>query len=415
MSRKQRRARTGSGIKLAAWAATLSFVAACADLGEGSLGPASEDWADEDALVDEGIPDPDSDPGTGAPVDDPDPAPADDPCLEFDDCPETDGGSDPDGIAEDVGADDGAANDTITTSTPKYDAGDVLLVLAYAKLRKHPNKDAGTVDVHTGGGAHGGHPKGTVPPGQEVVVLGAIPTNKYYKVKYKSHPGWMHRNKLELFDTSVHPVKFARRWAVRNAFFMHQLRRARWNKDGLSSSTNCAPTSLAMAAKIFGYSTPGKTIEQSIHEARLKYDPAPLCEAGKYCGTSRAEIRLAAQKMGFHVKTLNEAGDTEYRMQRIDKALANKHVMQLEGWAGSKYRARMTEAYRNSNIAWVNDRVYTYGDDPEEYHSILVVSRLANGKYLVADPLSEVGMVTMNRATLKSYFSRWGGTGNVVW
>ena len=75
----------------------------------------------------------------------------------------------------------------------------------------------------------------------------------------------------------------------------------------------------------------------------------------------------------------------------------------------------MTTAYRNSGIEWVRNRVYTYGDDPREYHSILVVSRLANGKYLVADPLSEVGMVTMNRATLKSYFSRWGGTGNVVW
>ena len=36
------------------------------------------------------------------------------------------------------------------------------------------------------------------------------------------------------------------------------------------------------------------------------------------------------------------------------------------------------------------------------------------GKYLVADPISEAGVVTMSRAQLKAFFTRWGGTGTAV-
>ncbi|MBW2527221.1 MAG: hypothetical protein JRI23_23775 [Deltaproteobacteria bacterium] len=387
MNQRQRRPIRRSPLAWTVWAAALLLLAGCGDGSVGDSDPVADGWTEPST------PEPQDTEGTGFPVDDPDPYPADDPCQDDDDCPDPDG----------------------DTWTPEYGEGDVLLVLAYTKLRKQPNNQAAAVAVHTNGGAHGGHPSGMVPPGQEVVVLADPPTNKYYRVEYRDRAGWIHKKKVELFDSSVHPVRFARRAAVRNAFFMHQLRRARWNKDGLASNSNCAPTSLAMAAKIFGHGTAGKTVEQSIHEARLKYDPAPLCESGNDCGTNRYEIRTAAQKLGFRVKTLEQVGDTEDRMQRIDQALANKKVVQLEGWAGKAYRDRMTEAYRNSADSWVQNRVYTYGDEPEEYHSILVVSRLDSGKYLVADPLSEVGMVTMNRATLKAYFKRWGGSGNVVW
>jgi len=412
MSRKRRHAGIGNTVKLAGWAVALSLLAACAG--------APDDWTDEDALSDDGVtslsviddwePAPGMDSSVGTPVDDPDPVPGDDPCIEQDDCspPPPDEGS------TDEGSGGGAPAEPAPTqgSTPEYAVNAVLLTLTYAPLRKHPDSQAETVGVHVNGGAHGGHPKGRVPPGQAVTVLDAAPTNGFYKVEYLNHEGWIHGNKLTLFDTTVHPVKFARRSGVRNAFFMHQLRRTRWNKDGPSSSANCAPTSLAMAAKIFGHGTPAKTIEQSIHEARRQYDPAPLCEG---CSTSRSDIRNAAQKLGLHVKTLNAVGSVEYRMDRIDQALGNKHVVVLEGYPGAMYRERMTEAYRNSDNEWIQNRAYTYGDEPDEYHSILVVSRLNNGKYLVADPLSEVGMVTMSREILKSFFKRWGGTGNVVW
>ena len=43
------------------------------------------------------------------------------------------------------------------------------------------------------------------------------------------------------------------------------------------------------------------------------------------------------------------------------------------------------------------------------------VSQLVRrGKYLVADPISEVGMLTVSRAQLKSFIKYWGGTGNAL-
>lgn len=415
--------RVATSLQRAFAAAAVVLLGACVGAAEDS---ADETWGRDDRAgsVESEVPMPGGDGGglpsddeaeppaagddeaVGGVVEEPDPEPGDDPCLEHDDCP-----TPPDSGTGDDGGDE--PQDEVDPPPPAdYVAGDVLLTLTYAPLRKQPDNQAGTADVHLNGGAHGGHPKGTVPPGQEVTVRATSPTNHFVPVAYRGHEGWIHRNKLILLETSVHPVTFARRSSVRNAFFMHQLRRARWNKDGPGSSANCAPTSLAMAAKIFGHGEPGKTIEQSIHEARRQYDPAPLCES---CATSRADIRTAAQKLGLNVHTLEAVGNVESRMDRIDQALGNKRLVVLEGYAGQAYRDRMTEAYRNADNAWVRDRIYTYGDEPGEYHSILVVSRLDSGKYLVADPLSEVGMVTMSRAALKSFFSRWGGTGNVVW
>lgn len=428
MAPKRREVGTGRTTRLAALTLLLPLLAGCLSGAEESLGESSEGWSEEGYLVgdratppdvtDDGEPADGTDSPVGSEIDDPEPESNDDPCAGLDDCSPPPADDSPDENAETAPSDDGSQGAAPVEPAPgdepptELQIGDRLLTLSYAALRKQPDSQAQTVDVHMNGGAHGGHPPGTVPPGQKVRLLESAPSNGFFRVRYDGREGWIHRNKLVAVDTTVAPVKFARRADVRNAFFMHQLQRGRWNKDGPSSSANCAPTSLAMAAKIFGHATPARTIEQGIHEARRQYDPAPLCES---CGTSRSDIRQAALQLGMQVRTLNPGGDVEWRMDRIDAALANKHVVVLEGWAGAKYRQRMTAAYRASSNEWVQGRVYTYGDESEEYHSILVVSRLADGKYLVADPLSEVGMVTMGRATLKSFFDRWGGTGNVVW
>jgi len=383
----------------------------CLDGWIGDAGP--------DALLpDEGIPAPDD--GVGELIDDADPNPGYDPCLEDDICPEDDGGEGGAGGSGTTGEGgapgQGGAGGGKTSEpehepppTGKYEQGDLLLVLKYAKFRKQPNNAAGTKPIHPNGGAHGGHPKGTIPPGQVVTVTSAPFTNGYYKVAYKGYQGWVHKTKLYLVDVNMHPVKFARQAAVRDAFFMHQIKRAKWNKDGPYSSANCAPTSLAMAAKIFDLATRGRTIENGIHEARNAYN-APSDES---IGTNRAQIRYGAKQLGFSVKELGtNLASASDEMNRIDKHLGWNRVVVLEGQAngsqGAAYRNRMTQAYHNQGVT--NAYYYYQGR-----HSILVVAKMPNGNYVVADPLSEVGMVTLSRPQLKSFFKYWGGTGNVLY
>ncbi len=95
-------------------------------------------------------------------------------------------------------------------------------------------------------------------------------------------------------------------------------------------------------------------------------------------------------------------------MDRLDKQLGWNRTVVLEGKPGTKYRNRMTEAYA---AAGLKSSSYYYTGT----HSILAVAHLDNGEYLVADPLSEVGMVTMSRKRLKSFISQWGGTGTSVY
>ena len=164
-----------------------------------------------------------------------------------------------------------------------------------------------------------------------------------------------------------------------------------------------------MAAKIFDIAKRGRTIEHGIHEARNSYN-APANES---IGTTRAQIRIGAKKLGFSVKELGTNLPTANdEMDRLNKHLGWNRVVQLEGQAlgskGAAYRNRMTQAYHAHGLSGTS---YYY----QGRHSILVVAHLPSGSYLVADPLSEVGMITMTRAQLKSFFKYWGGTGNVLY
>ena len=47
-------------------------------------------------------------------------------------------------------------------------------------------------------------------------------------------------------------------------------------------------------------------------------------------------------------------------------------------------------------------------------HAIVVIGKDASSRYIVGDPLSEVGFVPMTAGPMKDFFTRWGGTGNAV-
>jgi hypothetical protein len=403
-------------MKRALLAAMIWTLAGCANGWIGDSGAEADQWGNDGS---ESV---DLDPApydeVGELLDDTDPTPGYDPCLDDDICPddETDPEEDGAGGASTEGGEGGedgvggagTETDPPPTTTGKYQAGDLLLVLKYAPLRKEPKTGSGVKSVHTNGGVHGGHPKGTVPPGQQVRMLNQPRTNGYYKVEYKGYNGWIYGKKLALVDEGIHPVKFARRAAVRDAFFMHQIKRSKWNKDGPSSSANCAPTSLAMAAKIFDVATRGRTIERGIHEARDSYNAS----TNESIGTNRAQIRQGAKTLGFTVHELaTNLPSASDEMNRLDKQLGWNRVVVLEGQAygsqGAAYRSRMTAAFHDGGVT---NRTYYY----QGRHSILVVARLDNGKYVVGDPISEVGMVTMSRTQLKSFIKYWGGTGNAL-
>jgi hypothetical protein len=240
-----------------------------------------------------------------------------------------------------------------------------------------------------------------------VTLLAVAPSAGYLHVKYDGHNGWVASSRLVWVDPRLKPVAFALKPDVRNAFFKHQLRRTRFNKDGPYSSGTCAPTSLAMGARIFGKEPWGLSIEQSIHRSRMSYGVGT-----DHVGTNRYQIRQGAQALGLKIAPLDTVLSATAMLTRIANQLAAKRVVVLEGQPGvagpaTTYQKAFNRAY---NQQGVND-VYDF----DGRHSILVMGRETDGGYVVADPISEVGVVTLTGPELKDFIVRWGGTGNAVW
>jgi hypothetical protein len=321
-----------------------------------------------------------------------------------------------------AGADAGSPD---AGSPPKPDAGTVipapttlyvvnakLLVRTWTYLRTSASSTASVVSSidPNGGVADGSHgsgmPKGMLSPGQVVVLQSATKSNGFWKVKYDGATGYIAANRVAALNPAWHPVSVA--LAYRNAFFKHQLHRTAWNKDGPYSSGTCAPTSLAMAARIFGKEPSGLSIEESIHRSRKSYGVS-----SDAVGTNRYQIRTGALNLGLSVATHSTVASPSAMLTRIDGQLAKKRVFVLEGQSGdsssaSRYQAAFNRKYSAAGVT----RRYTF----DGRHSIAVFGRdAATGGYVVADPISEVGVVVLTGPELKDFFTRWGGTGNSVW
>lgn len=381
-----------------------------------------------------------SDEGTGevVEVEEPDAGPL---CLE-DLCPEEegDGGFEPDdgGMLpeeeEDAGAADaGAAVATADAGKPdagKPDAGKAdagvapppvvgpvvgskFIVRAYSAFRSSASPSGALIaSVAPNGGVknseHGsGQPLGYLSQGQVVTLAATATSNGYRRVKYDGKLGWMQAARLTWVDPAVKPFDFAARPANRNAFFKHQLHRSAWNKDGAYYSGTCAPTSLAMAARIFNKEPNGLSIEQSIHRSRQSYGVGT-----DHVGTNRFQIRTGAQALGLKVAPLDTRLSAAAMLSRIATQLSLKRVVVLEGEPGTPggptvYQQAFNTAYGKAG----SNASYTF----DGRHSIAVIARDASGGYVVGDPISEVGMVVLTGTQLKDFFARWGGTGNAVW
>jgi hypothetical protein len=180
-----------------------------------------------------------------------------------------------------------------------------------------------------------------------------------------------------------------------NRFFKRQVRHPKWNPTGPLFSGNCAPTSLAMAAKVFGKEPAGLTIEQSIDRVRVMMNKPS--DSG---GASSAQVRLGAQRLGLKLRAMAKG--------ELDSELAKKHVVVLMGYPGldgTNNASAYQQAFRTAGY------YYTF----DGFHSIAVLGKTSGGKYVVADPLSKIGVITMSTAQMADYWKRWGGSGTAVW
>lgn len=342
------------------------------------------------------------DPGTGTDVSTPDPS-SPDACRDSDQCPSGDPtpptASDPD--APHVGS--------------------ALVTLAYAGFYSSASSASAVIDIPPHGGVPDDslhpyrNPTGVIPPSETLTLLDTTSKSGFWNVRYEGKSGWVSTHKLVFVSTQVPRIEFAARIDVRNAFFKHQIHRTAWNKDGPLHSGNCAPTSLAMAIAAFGKEPAGLSVEESIHRVRAVYDPG-LNESQ---GSSRADIANAATKLGMKVTGLNTILAPDAALKRIDTQLAAGRAVVLEGEPGdpnttkpSIYEAAMTAAYSVAIQNGMSLYHSTYNFDG--YHAIVILGKDASGRYVVGDPLSEVGFVPLTAAPMKDFFTRWGGTGNAV-
>lgn len=355
----------------------------------------------------------------GAVLDVPDPSTGPDACVDLDLCDDL--------VA---GPGDTAAPEDTEALMKGYVAGAKLLTRKYANLRKSPSADAALVTgiEPTGGVDHDhlhpwGNPAGMISPAQVVTLVDATAQNGFYRVKYDGKTGWVHGKKLVLVDPAMHPVDFAMKH--RNTFFKHQVHRALWNKDGPRESGSCAPTSLAMAARILGREPAGLSVEQSIHRIRRLYEH-PIDEASDTAGTTRSEIYEAATSddldLSVHPMTTDHA-DPDDALAALDKQLAKKRLVVLEGSTGAEGAAKPSAYQKAFNAIYAAAEASGESLYHTEYgfsgkHSILVLGRDEEGRYVVGDPMSEVGFVAIGAWAMKDFMSRFvghRGTGNAVW
>lgn len=380
----------------------LTVFAACGPLPEG------EDDAGEVELVA-------PDDGTGDAVVLEEEAPDAGDCLEG--CDADAGDEAPfDGVPDldDAGVEDAGVTPRDGGAPTPWVVGAKFVTRSYVSFRVSPADSSALITaVQPGAGVddatHVGQPRGVLPPGQVVVLTKAAATGAYRQVRFDGKVGWVGPSALHALKAGQHPVDLALEPHARNAFYKNQLRRSRWNKDGPLSSGTCAPTSLAMAARIFGHEPAGLSVEESIHRARRSYGAT-----SDSTGTMRSQIRTGALALGLSVATLDTRLSLSAMLTRLDGQLAKKRVVVLEGQPGdattttpTAYQAAFNRAYAAADVS----RRYTF----DGRHSVLLVGKQSDGKYVVSDPISEVGPLALTAGELKDLFARWGGTGNAVW
>lgn len=135
--------------------------------------------------------------------------------------------------------------------------------------------------------------------------------------------------------------------------------------------------------------------EQSIERVRNLMD-----KTSNSGGATAAQVRLGAARLGLHYRAMPSGA--------LDVELAQKHMVVLAGYPGldgTTAASLYQGAFRAAGYA------YTWTGR----HSIAVFGKTATGRYVVGDPLSKIGAITLTIAQMHDYWARWGGEGTAVW
>lgn len=170
------------------------------------------------------------------------------------------------------------------------------------------------------------------------------------------------------------------------SYFMTQFYDKTWNPNGPPFSNDCGPTSVAMAVLRYGKEFPGGNPADS---ADL------IATARKYAGggsssktTNLTELTASAKSAGLKVEPVRG-------MDAIDSALKAGKSIILVGNPSRSYEPDLGAA--------------NYGSSGGSDHLILVVENTADGNYVVCDPLSRTGPLTLSEKQLKAYCSNVSG------
>src|SRR5262249_15873424 len=146
-----------------------------------------------------------------------------------------------------------------------------------------------------------------------------------------------------------------------------------------------------------------------IHRVRERYDN-PMDE---HEGTTRADLFKAATsaKLGLSAHEMStQYSDPNDALATLKQQLDKKRLVLLEGITGvegkgpSVYIKAMKRAYDEAIAS--GQSLYHASYPFYGAHSILVLGRDADGRYVVGDPMSEVGFVAISAEAMKDYMSR---------
>jgi hypothetical protein len=181
-----------------------------------------------------------------------------------------------------------------------------------------------------------------------------------------------------------------------NEHFITQFGDATYNPDGATSTTNCGPTSLAMALNTAGQMPEGLTPEQQIDYARALMYPD---------SSSITYIDVGGQQ----IPQLNQDGE----FTDISAITQGAQQLELGGLQGTGWAAIDNALASGQPVVCPGNVSTDWRDEfpnPNDYHLegsghfIAVLGRTEDGKYLVADPLYPGGVVEMTRDQLATFF-----------
>jgi hypothetical protein len=179
------------------------------------------------------------------------------------------------------------------------------------------------------------------------------------------------------------------------SFFMTQFGWPGWNPNGLDRSSDCGPTSLAMAALAFGKLRSDVDPDQLIVASRS----AMGASTNRSKGTDSDQVATGARNLGLQANELQSTN-----LNDIDASLARGGMAIVSGDPINYERELGFQDGTNNKYA--DSGTYDGG------HFILVVGK-DKENYVVNDPACKLGPIELTPAQMQTYMNGQGGGGIV--